>query len=326
MRIVGKVKNKLNQKWKEAKFALNLPYHIAASTQRPTILMYHGVCNIPNPYNKRHCYLNDFERQIAYLKKNSQVLSLKDFFEQKFHPNKTNIAITFDDGYLNNYSLALPILEKYQVPASMYITGLANDASPFIWADFLQIVAAHLQRNFRLEGEEFCVKNQQIIRVSDGKQLLHIIKHEKPEYHYKQALYAELHSEFETVKEKTSQLWKLMNDEQIRHVSQSTYISIGSHGLLHNNLGNINIEHAKKEITASKSYLENLTQKEVTEIAFPDGSYSAEVMHFCQANGIRYQLAAEHFAQESDSELAHLRKRNGIYQIGSWSNQLIFNE
>jgi peptidoglycan/xylan/chitin deacetylase (PgdA/CDA1 family) len=304
---------------------MNLPYHRISHPNKNIILMYHGVCDTPNPYNKRHCYLHDFEKQIAYLKKSANVISLKDFFAQKFDPLKSNVAITFDDGYLNNFNLALHILEKYQVPASMYITGLANDEHPFIWADFLQIIAHSLDKNFVLEDEEFTIQNKQIVRVHDGKQMLHIIKHEKPEYAYKQKLYASLHHEFASIKENTRMFWKLMNNLEIQQLSKSKYITVGSHGLLHNNLGNISFENAKAEITQSKSYLENLIQREVNEIAFPDGSYSEEVMKCCNEIGIQFQLAAEYFSVPDDAKHPHLRKRNGIYQIGTWSNQLVFN-
>lgn len=325
MMIVGKVKNKLNQKLNEFKFSMNLPYHLISNANRNIILMYHGVCDVPNPYNKRHCYLRDFEKQIAYLKKSAHVISLKDFFDQKFDPNKRNVALTFDDGYRNNFNLALPIIEKYEVPVSMYITGLTNDEHPYIWADFLQLIAPSLEKNFVLEDEEFTIENKQIIRVSDRKQMLHIIKHEKPEYAYKEKLYANFHHEFASMKESNGMFWKLMNDHEIQQLSRSKWITIGSHGFLHNNLGNIQFEHSTDEIQKSKNYLENLIQKEVNEIAFPDGSYSEEVMNYCDSLGITYQLAAEHYATPHDVKYQNLRKRNGIYQIGSWSNQLVFN-
>ena len=46
---------------------------------------------------------------------------------EKFHfttkvQNKKSCMITFDDGYNNNYSIALPILEKYKVKAIFFIT------------------------------------------------------------------------------------------------------------------------------------------------------------------------------------------------------------
>jgi peptidoglycan/xylan/chitin deacetylase (PgdA/CDA1 family) len=51
-----------------------------------------------------------------------------------------------------------------------------------------------------------------------------------------------------------------MNDEQIKTLASSPLVTIGSHGWQHNNLGNIEKDHAGWELRQSKEYLENLTQ------------------------------------------------------------------
>jgi peptidoglycan/xylan/chitin deacetylase (PgdA/CDA1 family) len=317
----------------KAKAALNtalcsfgMPYHHFLSAEKNIILMYHGVCKESNPYNRRHCYLADFEKQMRYLKKCANIISVEDFFEGRFDRGRSNVAITFDDGYLNNLTYALPVLERYGVKASVYVTGLFHSEEKIIWADFLQITTSFRQADFKLGEEKFEIRNKQAIRKKDGKSLLEIIKNEKPEYAYKQELYKVLGKDFSSVSSKTSEHWKLMNDEEILTLSRSPLISVGSHGWEHNNLGNIAPEQAREEIRHSKAYLENLIQKPVREIAFPDGSYSPAVLSHSRDLGFRCQLAAEHFSQPEDRNNPYLKKRYGIYQIGNWSEQIIFRQ
>lgn len=320
-RIVNKVKSEVNR----LRCTIQVPYHHILSVDRNIILMYHGVCKEPNPFNKRHTYLTDFERQIKYLSKCANVISIEDFFVKRFDSKRINVAITFDDGYLNNLNFALPVLDKYGVKASFYITGLAHSDEKIIWADFLQIACFFRKENFELGGDIYIIEMKQALRKSDRKPLLEIIKNEKPEYSFKKELYSILYDDFSRVSEITSEFWKLMNDEQIKTLASSPLVTIGSHGWQHNNLGNIEKDHAGWELRQSKEYLENLIQKSVDEIAFPDGSYSATTLSQCKELGYRYMLATEVFMKADNHSDVNLKQRFGIYQIGSWSDQIIFN-
>ena len=68
-----------------------------------------------------------FDKQMGYLKNDGyQVISLDDFVEgdrlgKKF-PHKT-VVITFDDGYVDNYTNAFPILKKYHFPATIFLVS-----------------------------------------------------------------------------------------------------------------------------------------------------------------------------------------------------------
>lgn len=65
-----------------------------------------------------------FERLIVKLKKNYNIISYQDFkdfiFENKKLPKKP-ILLTFDDGYLDNFIYAFPILQKHNIPSVIFI-------------------------------------------------------------------------------------------------------------------------------------------------------------------------------------------------------------
>jgi hypothetical protein len=65
-------------------------------------------------------------------------------------------------------------------------------------------------------------------------------------------------------------------------------------------------------ILGSKRYLENLVQREVPEVAYPDGSYSRGLVPLAADLCFRYPMAVKfHFPE--DASIAELRDRSGVY-------------
>lgn len=73
-----------------------------------------------------------FEKQIKFLSKNFNVLSIDkiaDYIEGKINLPTRSVAITFDDGYNNFLTNALPILKKYNLPVAIFIIGERSAAA-----------------------------------------------------------------------------------------------------------------------------------------------------------------------------------------------------
>lgn len=89
----------------------------------PPILMYHKI-----DYNYMQSKLSvspeSFERQMRLLSKKYKVLPLEKMVKliAEGKREKKVVAITFDDGYENNYLYAYPILLKYEIPATIFVT------------------------------------------------------------------------------------------------------------------------------------------------------------------------------------------------------------
>ena len=84
------------------------------------ILMYHQIM----PENEREkndiiISVEKLEEQLIYIKKNFETLFFKDLNEKKEVKNK--LILTFDDGYFNNYKYLIPLLEKYDLKATICI-------------------------------------------------------------------------------------------------------------------------------------------------------------------------------------------------------------
>lgn len=89
------------------------------------VLMYHGV-GTENPKNWGDMLITPqlFEQQLAYLQEHGyKVVSVEELSE-RFRTNqevKNYVALTFDDGYVNNYLCAFPLLQKYNATATFYV-------------------------------------------------------------------------------------------------------------------------------------------------------------------------------------------------------------
>lgn len=96
----------------------------------PRILMYHMISD-----HKKNAKFNglrvspiEFEKQIKYLSSNGwNFFTMSELIEKKEDLPLKSIAITFDDGYEDNFTNALPILKKYNVKATIYIVVDRHD-------------------------------------------------------------------------------------------------------------------------------------------------------------------------------------------------------
>lgn len=102
-----------------------LPFTQSANMLFPglRILMYHRVAELER-FDQLTVTPARFEQQMQLLAQRTQVLSLSESLNRLVvgSRNRPTVAVTFDDGYLDNLHHALPILERYRVPATIFIT------------------------------------------------------------------------------------------------------------------------------------------------------------------------------------------------------------
>ncbi|MHA3069514.1 polysaccharide deacetylase family protein [Acinetobacter sp. ANC 3789] len=102
----------------------------AIDWKRPRVLMYHMVREHIDgaKFNKLRVTPAEFEKQVAWMKAQGFHFVTMQELQQDWgkHPEKT-VAITFDDGYLDNLENAYPILEKYQAKATIYVVVDRHD-------------------------------------------------------------------------------------------------------------------------------------------------------------------------------------------------------
>lgn len=93
---------------------------------RMTVLMYHTVSHTKGFFVVSP---EEFERQIQYLQKRFAVVPLSRAFQHAtgIPVSRDSVAITFDDGYRDFKTEVLPVLNRYQIPATVFVLGDTPD-------------------------------------------------------------------------------------------------------------------------------------------------------------------------------------------------------
>jgi peptidoglycan/xylan/chitin deacetylase (PgdA/CDA1 family) len=99
---------------------------------RVTVLLYHRVSD--DARDNLTVGVEQFDRQMAILASRCRVVPLREAIESgtQAHGGRPVVAVTFDDGYLDNYTTAVPIMQRHGIPGSFFVsTGLIGTDTPF---------------------------------------------------------------------------------------------------------------------------------------------------------------------------------------------------
>jgi len=93
----------------------------------PIVLFYHGVEEhlVDSQVQTLHLPLSIFEKQIAFLRSNREVLSmddLSDCIEHGWRLDSRHVALTFDDGYKNNLQVVAPLLNAWKLAFTVFVS------------------------------------------------------------------------------------------------------------------------------------------------------------------------------------------------------------
>ncbi|HEY4323702.1 MAG TPA: polysaccharide deacetylase family protein [Mucilaginibacter sp.] len=286
------------------------------------ILIYHGICEKDHTrFNPIFLKRDTFESHLKFYKKHFNIVSLDEYYDQNFDSDKFNVCITFDDGFANNYKYVLPLLDKYQIPATLFITAIRDGGYDILWNDFLGIVSKYGPEKIIYKNESYYKgEHDKYISSDTGISLVEKLRstgtHEKMEM---MELLYEL-SPFRN-KEDEKDYWLQLTAEQIKELSYSPFVTIGAHGYFHNDLASISASDAAGELALSKQYLENIIGKPVTSFAFPYGSYTPEVVDAAKKAGYSRLLAMDFNFLEDDEDVT-MRERFTVNPFISTNNQM----
>ncbi len=113
---------------------------------RLRILAYHGVCEdqlareawVPAYFVKRSA----FEAQLSYLQRHAAMLRLSEAIARLRNNDLPDrcVCLTFDDGYANTLHVAYPLLEKYRMPATIFLATAYVESGDFLPFDRLRLI------------------------------------------------------------------------------------------------------------------------------------------------------------------------------------------
>jgi peptidoglycan/xylan/chitin deacetylase (PgdA/CDA1 family) len=233
----------------------------------------------------------DFERQMEYLAKWFHVVSLKDLTAWlDGHKDLPPYAalITFDDGYLDNYTYAFPILRKYNFPALIFLTtGHIGTDAPFYW-DMAAYCFSHTEDDHLTfpDGHVESWSNQTELDLVSRRW----IELMKTLPHAEKLIYVENLPVLLGVSIPAGFFQNLMmNWDQVREM-QKGGIEFGAHTIHHPILTRIALEEVREEVAGAKSRIEEELGEPVLGFAYPNGQSSDlndEIEKTVAGSGIR---------------------------------------
>ena len=218
----------------------------------------------------------DFEKQIVHLAKNYKIISLNKIVDRIKDKRSLGrcVAITFDDGFRDNYENAYPILRKYNIPATIFLTTgyIENGTAP--WFIRLRYIFMKTEKtDFQLShngatislpmntiSEKFAASNRVMAYLKDCP--------DEARLPLLDGLCEQLRvNEFKGLND------LMLTWDQIKEMSENR-ISFGAHTVNHPILSRISIEMAEREIQESKKTIEEKIGKPITSFAYPFGKKS----------------------------------------------------
>lgn len=240
-----------------------------------TILNYHRVAERVEDFAFKPNISADvasFTRQMEYLKKNYNVISsfrLAAWLRGDEELSPHAALITFDDGYSDNYSVAYPILKKYELPATIFLaTNYIGNNTPFPWDYAAYCFFLTEKTSAHLPAVGFASWKDRTDRERVMKRWVNRVKR-FPNEEKSRAL-KELSLALDAVVPKDAFDGLYLTWDQVRELAGNG-IAMGAHTASHPILTSIPLQSAREELEISKKKIEAETGLPVESFAYPNG-------------------------------------------------------
>lgn len=308
-----------------ARFGLHNRTH---SEPQLLILMYHRVL----PGNDQRTVFEEpgmtvtpqtFKNNLSLLSDYFEFVSLSDWIERKNNgqalPPKA-CAITFDDGWADNYEFAYPILREAKVPATIFVVANMIGTNKQFWPERL----ARLLYAIAIENPQYwqaaSLKWLQSARTDftfsstppTREQISQIVAHAKQNSDYENhARLDQINNELNinTLPSKAS----LLSWAQLKEMTAGGLVEVGSHTCNHIRLDDHTpLDILESEILNSQQHIEKHIGMTIKTFCFPNGDYSLTALEHVRQNYLGAVSTANGWnGRHSD---IHLLRRIGIHE------------
>jgi peptidoglycan/xylan/chitin deacetylase (PgdA/CDA1 family) len=251
--------------------------------RRVLVVMYHGITkNNYQPPVWTQLPSHVFEKQIQWLSDNFHPVTLSDVImaiKKDAELPDNSVLITFDDGLINNYTVAFPILQKYRVPACIFLTVDFIETERFFWVDelYMALVSSY-------------EKNQSLFLRHDKADSL-LCKGKIWDAYLNMAEFLKRVSENDRITRMCGILGQVSIDRRkyqgdfglltwhnIRKMEQSGLVEFGVHTANHRILTSIPDDELGYEVSGAKRHLEKQLGHSVTAFCYPNGGFGKDYL------------------------------------------------
>jgi len=296
-------------------------------------LLYHSISNALNDVHEIAVGPSAFCEQMAYLRERCHPLALEELVtlvRQQRVPAGA-VAVTFDDGYVDNHLVARPILDRFGIPATFFVTTDRIEEEREFWWDVLT----------RTMLGPSSVPSELPIDLPDGSQLLATATPTErlaaywSIYHAIVGRPADVRDEvLEAVRrwsgaaEEEADRRGRMSGAMLRDLAASDRHAIGAHSVRHEMLPRQSLDTQRCEVLESRDTLEQLLGRKITAFAYPFGAYSAETIEAVRAASFELAVTCEETPLGPDCDPLRLPRLTVSHQraaaFTSWIDAVLF--
>lgn len=247
-----------------------------------------------------------FREQIEYLNDKFNIISMEEMIEAV--KNETDLPenamlLTFDDGYIDNYLYALPVLEEFKVQGSFFIPGKTFVEHKLLDVNKIHYILACADINKLTEdlkvlmdhyrGNEYDYPTTPELYAEYGKSnrwddadtifVKRMLQTALPEK-LRNSISSELFLKYVGISEEQLAYELYMNEDQIRAMKRHG-MHIGVHGYDHYWLGNLPKNEMEKDIDEALDALDEFIARDSWVMNYPYGSYNDNVVEYADKKG-----------------------------------------
>jgi|CXWL01.1.fsa_nt_gi peptidoglycan/xylan/chitin deacetylase (PgdA/CDA1 family) len=298
--------------------------------RRAVILMYHRVLTLEERARSgSHPAImvdrETFAEQMAVVKRRFKVLSLEEFADRmsrKIPFDDSSCLITFDDGWMDNFTNALPILRKYELPAVVFLPVNFIGRNRLFWQEAL----VHLLVLAVMTARKDPARETRLRDLIDPIGLGEIfdVCHDDPRPHVVEATsknrkgltpsvveatLTNLRIELRVENGDSTGIDSFMNWEQVDTMSRQG-IEFGGHGAEHRLLSQMPIAEAREDIQLSKEVIDLRLKCGTPTFSYPRGYWNPEVAGLVRESGFRLAFLAQGRSVSCDDNPFALQRIN----------------
>jgi len=285
---------------------------VNAISARTIVLLYHRIADLEQDPWGLAVQPKNFAEQLQVIRETG-VTRLSDAEPSALRPlaPKCSVAVTFDDGYSDNYHFALPLLEKFEVPATFFITtGYIGKSVPFWWDELQSVMLGGKLAErvcVHLGGESIRLAPACEERPVDALQRVHPVVQELDTAERGEAIETLRRAvRFDGIADASN---FAMTEDELRKMSGNSLVEIGAHTLTHPKLSVLPPERQFEEIDGSKKYLEEVLGNQIASFSYPFGAAG----HFTETT--EQIVMAAGFQRACTTESVIFRERHSAFRI-----------
>lgn len=261
-----------------------------------SVVMYHGLLDVPLPV-RDWCFLHvdRFAAQMEYLERHFRVMHLEEALDPSRPPAERPVAcVTFDDGFASVHDLALPVLERLSVPATVFVvTGLVDKADTVWSARLHQAICETTVPEVHFAGRRFPLGNPKVRAQASAALQQGLKPLPKPAF---DAALQDVLSRLGFGATRPIPIWepfRMLRRDEIRRMSRSDLVRVGAHTASNQILTRTTKEEARREIETSVADVARLVERPSRAFAYPNGTaadFDGDAISALRDAGIQYGM------------------------------------